>query len=107
MQKVYSNEHLHMAGHIKNLLEQNGIACFLRNQNLSGGIGELPLAECWPEVWVEDARDYSRAMFVIEAVSVAEYDEQTTWICRCGEENTGQFLSCWNCESDRPEDTCV
>jgi len=91
-----------MSEQIKNLLEQNGIHCFLQNQNLSAGIGELPPIECWPEVWIENDEDYDKSLAIIKAISATQKNEQSDWVCHCGEENTGYFFSCWRCSSDRP-----
>ncbi len=102
MLKVYSNEHVYMSEHIKNLLEQNGIHCFLQNEHLSAGIGELPPIECWSEVWIEDDADHARTRAIIEAALAAQKNTQSAWTCHCGEAHTGCFLSCWHCGADRP-----
>lgn len=85
-----------MAGHIHSLLEANDIDCHLRNMNLSGGIGELPINECWPEVWVIDESDFDLAKDLIKnALDNAKQDED--WLCQCGEVIEGQFEVCWSC----------
>lgn len=82
------------------LLEANGIDCHLRNMSLSGGIGELPVNECWPEVWVNDDSDFNIAIQLIEtAQSIAEKHEN--WNCKCGESIEGQFDICWSCGFER------
>ncbi len=100
MKKVYSSDNLIMAGHIHSLLEANDIVCHLRNMNLTGGIGELPINECWPEVWVNDDSDYTVADRLINtALSNAEQNED--WQCHCGESIEGQFDICWSCGNER------
>ena len=82
------------------LLEANGIDCHLRNMNLTGGIGELPVNECWPEVWVNNDNDYALANQLIEtALSIADIHED--WKCKCGELIEGQFDICWSCGFNR------
>ena len=89
-----------MAGHIHSLLEANNIDCHLRNMNLSGGIGELPINECWPEVWVINESDFSQAQELINiALANAEQDED--WQCQCGEVIGGQFDICWSCSKTK------
>ncbi|MCZ6804245.1 MAG: DUF2007 domain-containing protein [Proteobacteria bacterium] len=102
MKKVYSSDNPIMAGHIHSLLEANNIDCHLRNINLTGGIGELPINECWPEVWVIDESNFTLAKRLIEtALSHAEKNED--WQCQCGESIEGQFEICWSCGNERTE----
>lgn len=68
--------------------------------NLTGGIGELPINECWPEIWVQNETDYDIAEKIIHnALSVAS--QQDPWRCQCGELIEGQFDVCWSCGSER------
>jgi putative signal transducing protein len=100
VKKVYSSDNYIMAGHVHSLLEANNIECHLRNMNLTGGIGELPLNECWPEVWVNDESDFCSAEQLIKnALSRAEHSEN--WQCRCGEMIEGQFERCWACGKEK------
>ena len=101
MKKVYSSDNAIMAGHIHSLLEANGIDCHLRNMSLSGGIGELPVNECWPEVWVNDDQDFNVADRLIEA-TLAKAKIGHDWNCQCGEFIEGQFELCWSCGRERP-----
>jgi putative signal transducing protein len=89
-----------MAGHVHSLLEANNIDSHLRNMNLTGGIGELPLNECWPEVWVNDDSDFQFAERLIEnALSISEQSEP--WRCQCGESIESQFEICWSCGKEK------
>ncbi|HIF52183.1 MAG TPA: DUF2007 domain-containing protein [Thiotrichaceae bacterium] len=100
MKKVYSSDNFIMAGHVHSLLEANDIDCHLRNMDLTGAIGELPLNECWPEVWVNDEADFTSADRLIKAaLSPAEKNE--AWQCQCGEPIEGQFEICWSCGSEK------
>jgi putative signal transducing protein len=100
MKKVYSSDNFIMAGHVHSLLEANDIDCHLRNMNLTGGIGELPINECWPEVWVNDESDFNSADQLIKsALSYAEQNE--AWQCQCGESIEGQFEVCWSCGNEK------
>ena len=96
MKKVYSSDNVVMAGHIHSLLESYGIDCHLRNMNLSGGIGELPVNECWPEIWVNDESDYAVAEKLITS-TLSKAEQQENWQCQCGEMIEGQFAVCWSC----------
>ncbi len=102
MKKVYSSENSMMAGHIKSLLELEGIPCIIKNENLAGAMGELPLNECWPEVWIRDDLSYDNAMHILKDILAPENVASQSWHCACGEEIEGQFFACWNCGSYKP-----
>ena len=97
MKRLDTHESLAYVGHLKNLLEQSAITCFIRNDQLSGGLGEIPFLDCLPELWVTRDEDLARAEAVLGAVknAPAECEE---WRCTlCGESNGGQFALCWQC----------
>ena len=98
MKKIYSNDNLIMVGHVRNLLEINNISCHLRNTNLISAIGELPINECWPEVWIDNEMDFNLAQSLIKKMYV---NKNNDWKCQCGETIEGQFDSCWSCGVDR------
>ena len=89
-----------MAGHIHSILEANDIECHLRNMNLTGGIGELPINECWPEVWVNDESDFTIAKYLIKN-TLSHVEKNDDWQCQCGESIEGQFEICWSCGNEK------
>lgn len=91
-----------MAGLVKGLLENDGIDCLMKNQILSSGIGELPLNDCWPEVWIIDNDDYDKAADLVNDFLTTDGQRGTSWKCRCGEMIEGQFDACWKCGRERP-----
>ncbi len=98
MKRVFSSESLADAGHVKAVLEQQGIGCFIRNEQLSGALGEVPFLECMPEVWVYDDDDEARARNVVRDVTSPSPAEAPAWRCAaCGERNEGHFAACWQC----------
>ena len=102
MRKVHTAESVLEAAHLRNVLEQAGIACFVRNEGLAGAIGELPFVECWPELWVVRNGEALRARGIIdEARRVQQAPAAPDWRCdRCGEWVEGQFDACWRCAGD-------
>lgn len=93
---AYRSDSLGEVHHLKNLLEQEGIACIVKNELLRGGLGEIPFLECMPELWVLDDQQLPRALELIE--QQREPSTRSPWRCpRCGEVNEGQFALCWNC----------
>ena len=97
MKRLTAHESLAHIGHLKNLLEQSGIACVIKNDQLSGGLGEIPFLDCLPELWVLQDEELSRARAVLEAAEKTDI-ARAAWRCpQCGESNEGQFAACWQC----------
>jgi len=98
MKKLTSAETIVTISHYKNLLAAEGIPSEIRNQHLGGIMGEMPVFETWPQLWVINDLDFDRATQLIESVDAESPGEP--WRCgKCGEENEGQFAACWKCES--------
>jgi len=98
MKRVYTAQSLMMVGFLKQTLEQEGFNCFIKNELLAGGAGELPLIECWPELWIVHDRQLARARARVEEILHADAHVQPAWRCRhCDESLEGQFEQCWCC----------
>lgn len=83
---------------LKELLEGEGIACLLRNEELFAAMGEIPFIECLPELWVVDDEVYPRARVLLEGWLQADEHKAESWVCPgCGERLEGQFGACWKC----------
>jgi hypothetical protein len=97
MKRVWSGASLHDTTHFKNLLEHAGIDCLIKNRELGGGLGDLPVLDCAPELWVlRDAQEPEAVALLREAL--AERAGAPHWCCsRCGERNEAQFAACFNC----------
>ena len=97
MKRLASHESLAEIGHLKNVLEQAGIACVVKNEQLIGGLGEIPFLDCIPELWVLRDDQHQRAVELVEQQRSGAVDS-AAWRCRrCGESNEGQFAACWHC----------
>lgn len=102
MQKVFTHENRLIVFHVKNLLEGEGIACQVKNEFSSGGVGDLSPFETWPEIWIED-QDLAQAELIIKKQSLNDPGPGLTWRCaQCGEKNAGNFKICWNCNHSQP-----
>jgi hypothetical protein len=99
MKRVWSGATLVDTAHLKNLLEQAGIASFIKNTYLGSAIGELPVYDSGPELWVLDEADAARAEKLLrDALRPAAAARIDTWQCgNCGESVEGQFAACWRC----------
>ena len=91
---------LQEAAHLKNVLVASGIPAELKNDRLCGAVGEIPILEAWPQVWVESEADIGRARACLKALERPPL--ATPWTCgACGESLEGQFLACWRCGAER------
>lgn len=102
MRKVFTCEGLIQANHIKNILEVNGVECFLKNDSLSGVIGEVPTVSSWPEVWLYDESQLLKAKDLIKQSTIEQSHDLTDWFCNsCQEQNASNFQICWQCSQQR------
>ena len=98
MQKVFTHENRLIVFHFKNILNDEGIDCQIKNEFAAGGAGDLAPFDTWPELWVSD-NDKIRALDII-----LQQDEKTPpgkdWLCQsCGEINDSNFQVCWQCSA--------
>ena len=78
--------------------------CLIKNEQLSGALGEVPFLECLPELWVLNDRDLERAERLLTELK-RESSGGQDWQCpRCQNENEAQFAVCWNCGESGNED---
>jgi len=98
MKRVWSGSSLPDTAHFKNLLEQAGIECLIKNTALGGGLGDLPAIDCSPELWVLRGADVERAAALLrEVVRPDRRAPEAPWRCACGTDVEAQFAACWNC----------
>ncbi|HEY5264780.1 MAG TPA: DUF2007 domain-containing protein [Steroidobacteraceae bacterium] len=95
MKRVFRAALLVQVAHARNVLVTAGIPCEMRNQYLAGAMGELPMLETWPQLFVDDADEQAALRALARAASTPVGEP---WICAgCGEELEPQFTSCWRC----------
>lgn len=82
---------------LRGLLGQEGIEAHVFNENAQSGVGQLPVAEALPELWVDDEKDWQRAMEVVRGFEAAPRIDATLRCTACGEDNPGNFQVCWSC----------
>ena len=98
MLKLYSCENPLTAGHLKNILENNGISCIIKNESLQSIAGEVPPIVAWPEIWICDSLQLEKAKSIINESVDDSHASKTQWECStCNEINEGQFAICWRC----------
>src|SRR5690242_7425992 len=84
---------------LKNMLEESGIQCALRNEQLSRA---FPVTPFNAELWVVNDDDFPRAQELCQAWLHSPPSATGTWACaQCGQQLGGQFDSCWKCGAKR------
>ncbi len=86
------------------MLESQQIPCLVKNEHLGSAMGELPMLECWPELWVMHDYDAARAKTLIQEYQNSDLnDDEPAWTCaNCMELVDAVFARCWNCQEDKP-----
>jgi len=102
--KIYTSPNLTMVAHVKNILEAQNIKCMIRNQYSSAALGEIPLNECWPELYVLDPRQVRIAEEIVKDIIDPNTKNMHPWACPdCKEIVEGQFTACWKCGKEKDE----
>jgi hypothetical protein len=84
---------------LRGVLEQSGIAAHVFNENAQSGVGQLPVPDAYPEVWLADEHDLERARAVVRAFESAPRVTGNLRCARCGEDSPANFQLCWNCNA--------
>lgn len=96
MKKIYIAANLPDAHIVLNMLQSENIEAHIFNQHAQSGMGEIPFTHAYPEVWLTQDSDISRAQDLINAYQSTP--TRTNWRClHCAEENPGNFELCWQC----------
>jgi hypothetical protein len=100
MKKVHSSPNAVDIHNIKNVLEGSGIECEIRGEFRRGAVGEIPINECWIDLWILNDTDETNARQIIDTPLSGS---APAWCCAgCGESIDGQFDQCWKCDAKRP-----
>jgi len=81
---------------LRGVLEQCGIVTHVFNEHAQSGVGQLPVMDAWPELWVEE-EDFERAAAVLDAFRNAPAAAAARRCAACGEDSPENFQVCWNC----------
>lgn len=111
MIQVYSSPDLSDAHAVKNLLEANGIAAYIFNENISQLPGSHFRAtpDAWPAVHILDEGRLGQVKMLIKTFEDNQRSQERKssvdappWICaHCKEENVDTFEICWKCGRSR------
>ncbi|MDP8983853.1 MAG: DUF2007 domain-containing protein [Pseudomonadota bacterium] len=98
MKRVFRAASLLQVAHARNVLLAAGIQSELRNQYLAGALGDLPMMETWPQLYVDDTDERFALSVLARAASTPA---GAPWSCPgCGETLEPQFTQCWRCGAE-------
>ncbi|MEM1263102.1 MAG: DUF2007 domain-containing protein [Pseudomonadota bacterium] len=101
--RVYSAETLTQVALVRNVLAAAGIETELRNEHLGSIAGELPPISAWPELWLINVADVTKATQLVADYIAGGTPSGPAWRCEhCGSDNEAQFHLCWNCGASAP-----
>lgn len=101
MQRLVSADNLLIATLWQRVLESAGIPCEIRNRFIGGALGQIPVDQAWPQIWIQKDRDLAAAQALMRELQTSPC--LAPWWCeRCNESIEGQFFQCWRCEATRP-----
>ena len=84
---------------LKNVLENDGIHCVLKNQELAQA---MPISPFNPELWVLNDDDLPQAQKLCHDWFHPEPDDLDVWDCqKCGQRLGSRFDTCWECGTKR------
>ena len=96
MKKLYTHENRMIVFNLRNVLEDEGISCSIINEYASGGAGDLAAFDTWPELWVNDIKQFGKAEEIMQKIVYDQTDN--FWYCAgCQEKNGAAFEICWKC----------
>jgi len=102
MRSIFCDRESARVGYFQSVLENAGIATFVRNQNTNTTMAEMPSGLFFPVLCVVNDEDFERAKELIIEVRDGTPDGLPEWTCaKCGESVPGGFDLCWNCGHDR------
>ena len=67
MVRLYAAANLQEAHILAGMLAHAGIESRILNQHSQGALGEIPLGETYPEIWLSDERDLDLAQKLLSA----------------------------------------
>jgi len=101
MREVFSSQDFTEVGYYKSILDEAGIASFIRNENTDNPA--LAGANFAPTLCVMDDGDYDEAVRVLKSREDKGVVGTAEWICpACSEKNPPNFETCWKCNAVRP-----
>jgi len=65
MKTVYSASNISFVSIFRDILKGHGIRCWVKNEFITAGMGDIPPIECWPQLCVDDD-DFAEAKRIVD-----------------------------------------
>lgn len=111
MREVSVHRDIAIVGFHKSILDQAGIACYIRNEHSSAslGAGAMGLVQSHlfdPVLCIVDDDRFDEAIDLLRGQQSDDSSPQEEWTCpKCSEIVPAGFEVCWNCGGDTQEDS--
>ncbi len=103
MKDIFTDSDSARVGLYKSLLDEAGIACFVRNENF--GPTSVPIPVFYPTLCVLNDADYDRAVVILDDYQKNPGPRAAEWVCpHCRSTVPAGFDTCWNCEREKPRE---
>ncbi|MDN3638595.1 DUF2007 domain-containing protein [Simiduia curdlanivorans] len=100
MIKIFTANTLFELQLIRNQFDFAGLETQVRNEFAGGAMGELPVWDCWPELWLLDESKLDKARAIVALFSPTSDAERPEIRCTiCGNACPGNFQRCWHCQA--------
>ena len=104
MIKVFENFELAIVGQFQSVFEAEGIRTHIKNQFMSGVLGEIPFVSAVPELWILNDEDLDEAKALISKLQEQVPQVGEDWTCSsCGSDVDGVFDQCWKCSTPKKD----
>ena len=97
MKQVYCAPTLPDAHLVMGLLVQAGLDARVFNENAQSVMGEIPVQQAWPQVWIMDEADLAQACELIRQFEQPRVQASPVSCPHCHEDNPSHFQTCWHC----------
>jgi hypothetical protein len=98
MKKVFTVTNNFELAPYKDALSRERIDFLVKNELGIGLVGEIPVNESWPQIWVTHDQDEHKAREICLQLESSILSNQDDWQCTdCGETNGANFEYCWHC----------
>lgn len=105
MKEIFTDIDSARVGMFKSLLEEAGIACFVRNEISGNMLTVVPIPVFYPALCVINDGDYERAEQILNDHQQVMPTRTGEWTCpHCRSVVPAGFDTCWNCERERPRE---
>lgn len=106
MKHIYTHIEYSRVGHYQAVLEEKGIQTLVKNKDAAIGMGEIPVVEIWPELWVVNDEDFEKAVEILKELNDVLERKIEPWVCQnCGKTVEYGFGECWNCGTLKAEES--